>query len=631
MDDVEGSLHIDIAVDDTTLETVESGDASNDGSSKLEISCSNEASTSNSNSPVSAFVDGQAVQLEDGSTAYIYRELKDTMNEQYVQTIDLDDGTTAYIHQPTSCAVTQTDVETDESKLYQQFKCDNEGCGKYYTSSHHLRIHKRSHTGEKPYKCDWENCGKSFSTSYALRSHLRVHTGEKPYDCTFDGCGKAFKTAGDLQKHRRTHTGEKPFKCPFLGCGKAFTTTNICKVHIRTHTGECPYKCPFPDCEKTFKNATNYKNHVRIHTGEKPFACEWPGCNKRFTEYSSFYKHQIVHVDKYIYTCHHCGKLFVYSSSLLGHKKSVHDDNTDVMDSEKIVSASKRKKMNPKDVPDSKLARTAKRVRESLRNRQEANTNNKQTSSEESHVVLLPVTNIETEDVQPESTTTAQVAAVLTADSGQELAILSHDGSSQQFTLSLTDHGSTLLMPSSDNGSTIESTEKTENQVVYVSESGTRNLITMLEKDNTLQRIEASENNPATSESTPINADIWLHQPQKEEISSVIDVKDENSSKEPESMIQYEASQIPGDDSSSSDSIAYLEIGGAKYQLKIVTAENDNVDQISDNPSQPGFAEPVVQNLQIWPDANKTQSDDNGKVKFTDISFLNSNMSSNDG
>ncbi|XP_033124292.1 zinc finger protein 76-like isoform X2 [Anneissia japonica] len=206
------------------------------------------------------------------------------------------------------------------------FRCAYEGCGRMYTTSHHLKVHERSHSGEKPYHCDHPGCGKSFATGYGLKSHTRVHTGVKPYKCTDDACGKAFKTSGDLQKHIRTHTGERPFKCPFEGCNKAFTTSNIRKVHIRVHTGERPYICNEKNCNRAFSSATNYKNHMRIHTGEKPYVCTVAGCGKRFTEYSSLYKHHVVHTHSKPYTCNLCGKNYRQTSTLAMHKRTVHGE-----------------------------------------------------------------------------------------------------------------------------------------------------------------------------------------------------------------------------------------------------------------------------------------------------------------
>ncbi|XP_055262083.1 zinc finger protein 76 isoform X2 [Moschus berezovskii] len=150
------------------------------------------------------------------------------------------------------------------------FRCGYKGCGRLYTTAHHLKVHERAHTGDRPYRCDFPSCGKAFATGYGLKSHMRTHTGEKPYKCPEELCSKAFKTSGDLQKHVRTHTGERPFRCPFEGCGRSFTTSNIRKVHVRTHTGERPYTCPEPHCGRGFTSATNYKNHVRIHTVLRP-------------------------------------------------------------------------------------------------------------------------------------------------------------------------------------------------------------------------------------------------------------------------------------------------------------------------------------------------------------------------
>ncbi|XP_047275259.1 zinc finger protein 76 isoform X5 [Homo sapiens] len=217
------------------------------------------------------------------------------------------------------------------------FRCGYKGCGRLYTTAHHLKVHERAHTGDRPYRCDFPSCGKAFATGYGLKSHVRTHTGEKPYKCPEELCSKAFKTSGDLQKHVRTHTGERPFQCPFEGCGRSFTTSNIRKVHVRTHTGERPYTCPEPHCGRGFTSATNYKNHVRIHTGEKPYVCTVPGCGKRFTEYSSLYKHHVVHTHCKPYTCSTCGKTYRQTSTLAMHKRSAHGELEATEESEQAL------------------------------------------------------------------------------------------------------------------------------------------------------------------------------------------------------------------------------------------------------------------------------------------------------
>ncbi|XP_029412139.1 zinc finger protein 143 [Nannospalax galili] len=310
----------------------------------------------------------QAVQLEDGTTAYIHHAVQVPQSDT-ILAIQAD-GTVAGLHTGDATidpdtisaleqyaakvsidgseSVTSTGVigETEQEKKMQivlqghatrvtaksqqsgekAFRCKYDGCGKLYTTAHHLKVHERSHTGDRPYQCEHSGCGKAFATGYGLKSHFRTHTGEKPYRCSEDNCTKSFKTSGDLQKHIRTHTGERPFKCPIEGCGRSFTTSNIRKVHIRTHTGERPYYCTEPGCGRAFASATNYKNHVRIHTGEKPYVCTVPGCDKRFTEYSSLYKHHVVHTHSKPYNCNHCGKTYKQISTLAMHKRTAHND-----------------------------------------------------------------------------------------------------------------------------------------------------------------------------------------------------------------------------------------------------------------------------------------------------------------
>uniref|UniRef100_A0A8C5VIT4 Zinc finger protein 143 n=1 Tax=Microcebus murinus TaxID=30608 RepID=A0A8C5VIT4_MICMU len=296
----------------------------------------------------------QAVQLEDGTTAYIHHAVQVPQSDT-ILAIQAD-GTVAGLHTGDAAidpdtisaleqyaakvsidgseSVTGTGMigENEQEKKMQivlqghatrvtaksqqsgekAFRCEYDGCGKLYTTAHHLKVHERSHTGDRPYQCEHQGCGKAFATGYGLKSHVRTHTGEKPYRCSEDNCSKSFKTSGDLQKHIRTHTGtsinrmsylgERPFKCPFEGCGRSFTTSNIRKVHVRTHTGERPYYW------------------------EKPYVCTVPGCDKRFTEYSSLYKHHVVHTHSKPYNCNHCGKTYKQISTLAMHKRTAHND-----------------------------------------------------------------------------------------------------------------------------------------------------------------------------------------------------------------------------------------------------------------------------------------------------------------
>ncbi|XP_053623475.1 zinc finger protein 888-like [Plodia interpunctella] len=216
----------------------------------------------------------------------------------------------------------EIDEPTTRGRKATPLTCDI--CHKKISSITYMRIHMRTHTGERPFKCYL--CNRGFITSSKLHRHVLTHSeaweGKLDGEDEIEGNDEEDTEAGEGDEKVKKKSGKKDKKKNKIKKAKAEFAAKSKSAGKRSKKWQ--HSCQF--CHRKFLHAETLEVHKKCHTGEEAVPrCQY--CLLPVLDAAARARHEAAHAHAPArYQCLRCGKLFRRREAMIYHKKQ-HDND----------------------------------------------------------------------------------------------------------------------------------------------------------------------------------------------------------------------------------------------------------------------------------------------------------------